>query len=200
VESDTAVRAIPKGASACRHGDPADHWMGVVDGLVKISAVSVSGKVMTFSGVPAGGWFGEGSLLKNEPMRYDAIALRDSEIAYLPRATFVWLLDNNVAFSRFLLTHLNERLGQAMGIIESGRLLGPHGRLAHCLASLFSPTLYPGIEPTLKLSQEEIGHLVGLSRQSVNTGLKVLEQAGLVRVEYAGVVVLDVEGLKQFEG
>ena len=39
--------------------------------------VSADGKSMSFIGVGTGGWFGEGSLLKDEPRRYDIVALRD---------------------------------------------------------------------------------------------------------------------------
>ncbi len=57
--------------------------------------VSADGKPTTFTGIPSGGWFGEGSLLKNEPRRYDIVALRDSTIAYVPRTTFMALLDGS---------------------------------------------------------------------------------------------------------
>jgi CRP/FNR family cyclic AMP-dependent transcriptional regulator len=184
----------------CRRGEPVEHWMGVVDGLVKMVNVSADGKETTFTGGTTGGWFGEGSLLKQEMRRYNVVALRDSRIAFMPRTTFLYLLDNNIAFNRFLLTQLNERLGQFIGLVEYDRLLPPDARVARCLASLFNPHLSPGIGPVLNISQEEISHLAGLSRQRVNHSLKLLEMAGLVRTEYGGITILDLEGLKQFEG
>jgi CRP-like cAMP-binding protein len=39
-----------------------------------------------------GGWFGEGSLLKRKPRRYDIIALRDTHMALMPRSSFAWLV------------------------------------------------------------------------------------------------------------
>lgn len=199
IEAETIVRACPAGNLVCRKGEPVQHWIGVVDGLVKMANVSVEGKPMTFTGIGAGGWFGEGSLLKEEPRRYDIVALRDSQIAYLPKALFMALLDESVAFNRFLLIQLNERLGQFIGLVEHDRLLGPDARLARGLASLFNPHLYPGSRSTLPISQEELGQLVGLSRQRVNQSLKVLEQAGLLRVDYKGITVLDVAGLREYE-
>jgi CRP/FNR family cyclic AMP-dependent transcriptional regulator len=129
----------------------------------------------------------------------DIVALRRSTIAYMPRATFMTLLDESVAFNRFLLIQLNERLGQFIGLVERDRLLGPDARLARGLAALFNPHLYPGSRSTLPVSQEELGQLVGLSRQRVNRALRVLEARGLLRVEYAGVTVLDLAGLREFE-
>jgi CRP-like cAMP-binding protein len=199
VESEMIERCVPAGGFACRKGEEVEHWIGVIDGLVKMASLSAEGKPMSFTGVPSGGWFGEGSLLKDEPRRYDIIALRDSQIAYMPRATFMWLLDSSIEFNRFLLVQLNERLGQFIAMVEHDRRLGPDARVARCLATMFNPYLYPGNGPLLQISQEELGYLAGLSRQRVNQSLKLLENARLLRIEYGGITVLDLEGLKQFE-
>ena len=199
VELETVARACPAGSHVCRKGEPVEHWVGVVEGLVKMANVSADGKPTSFTGIGAGGWFGEGSLLKDEPRRYDIVALRDSTIAYMPRATFMALLDSSVAFNRHIIAQLNERLGQFIAMVEHDRLLGPDARLARSLAALFNPVLYPDRGPTLPLSQEEMGQLVGLSRQRVNQALNTLERAGLVRVDYGAVTVLDLAGLGRFE-
>lgn len=199
VEADTFSRPMPEGSYVCRKGAPASYWNGVLSGLIKVATVSLSGKLTTFSGVPAGGWFGEGTICKEDAWRFDAIALRDSEVAYMPRSTFLWLLDNNAQFARYLLVHVNERLSQAMGLIECARLLGPDGRVAHCLATLFNPILYPGIGRSLRISQEEIGHLVGLSRPRVNQALQLLQERALLRIERVGITILDLDGLRRFE-
>jgi CRP-like cAMP-binding protein len=198
LKADCLERSVAAGGLVCRKGDPVEHWIGVIDGLVKISAVSVEGKAVTFTGVPSGGWFGEGSLLKDEPRRYDAVALRDSRIACLPRATFQWLLDSSIPFNRHLLVQLNERLGQFIATVEFDRLLGPDARVARCLAQLFNPLLYPGSGPRLAISQSELGYLTGLSRQRVNQALQALEKAGLLRVDYGSITVVSLAGLRCF--
>ena len=200
VEIETTTRACPDGSHACRKGEAVEHWIGVVDGLVKMANVSADGRPTSFTGIGPGGWFGEGSLLKNEPRRYDIVALRDSTVAYMPRATFFALLDSSVAFNRHIIAQLNERLGQFIAMVEHDRLLGPDARLARSLAALFNPVLNPGSGLTLPLSQEEMGQLVGLSRQRVNQALSTLERAGLLRVDYGSVTVLDLPGLRRFEG
>lgn len=196
---ETVVREVAADALACRKGEPVEHWIGVIDGLVKIASVSPGGKAVTFTGVPAGGWLGEGSLLKSEPRRYDVVALRFSQIAYMPRSAFQWLLDTSIPFNRFLLRQLNERLGQFIATVEYERLLGPDARVARCLAQLFNPILYPGLGRRLEISQAEIGYLTGLSRQRVNQALQALEKAGLLRVEYGGITVIDLDGLGTVE-
>lgn len=197
IESEMLERAVSAGGYVCRKGDPVGHWIGVIDGLVRLSAVSAEGKVATLTGVPSGGWFGEGSLLKSEPRRYDAVALRDSRIALMPRASFERLLDSSIAFNRFLLHQLNERLAQFIAMLEYERLMDPEARVARCLAWLFNPFLYPGLGQTLEVSQEEIGNLCGFSRQRVNQALQALERQGLLRVEYGALTIIDLEGLRQ---
>ena len=98
----------------------------------------------------------------------------------------------------FLLVQLNERLAQFIAMVEYDRLLEPDARVARSLAAMFNPHLYPGIGPQLQISQEEIGYLAGLSRQRANQALKALEKAGLLRVEYGGITVLDLDGLRNF--
>ncbi|MGZ8320742.1 MAG: Crp/Fnr family transcriptional regulator [Telluria sp.] len=199
VESDTYERFVPKGGFVCRKGEALESWTGIIDGLVKMNNFSPSGKSVTFTGVPAGGWFGEGSLLKDDYRKNDVIALRDTRVAHMPRATFEWLLETSLPFTRFLLMQLNERLGQFIGLVETDRMLDVDTRVARCLASMFNSHLYPGIEKLVLISQEEIGYLSGASRQRANQALQLLEKAGLVRLDYGGIRVLDVEGLRQFE-
>lgn len=198
VEADTTEYCVPKGGFVCRKGEPVDAWLGVIDGLVKMNNLSPEGKSITFTGLAAGGWFGEGTLLKDEQRKYDVTALRDSRIARMPKKTFMWLLDTSLPFTRFLLMQLNERLGQFIGLVEIDRMLDFDTRVARCLAALFNPHLYPGTDTLLRISQEEVGYLSGGSRQRANQALQVLEKAGLLKVDYGGIQILDLDGLRRF--
>ncbi|MGJ4903941.1 Crp/Fnr family transcriptional regulator [Bradyrhizobium sp. HKCCYLS2058] len=200
-EIDTAAAGVVERSFAANEhifvrGDQFDHWTGIVTGLARMSTVSRGGKATTFAGMSAGAWFGEGSVLKNEPRRYDVVALRDTRVALMERPTFMWLFENSVGFNRFLVTQLNERLGQFIGLVEVGRTLDATARLARSIASLFNPILYPNTTRHLEITQEEIGALSGLSRQNANQCLKTLEREGLLRVEYGGVTVLDLDRLR----
>ena len=198
VEADVIERWVAAGAFAARRSEGPDHWMGVVDGLLKVSNVSPEGKLATFAGIPPGAWFGEGTLLKHEARKYDVIALRDTRVACMPMATFAWLLAQSLSFNRFLLDHLNERLGQFIAMVEYDRLLDPDARVARCLGSLVHPLLYPGRGDALRIGQEEIGNLAGVSRQRVNQALQRLETEGLLAIGYGGIRLLDLEGLRRF--
>jgi CRP-like cAMP-binding protein len=189
-DSITTTRA-QKGDVLLRAGEPVDGWYAVLYGLVKLQTESAEGRRQAFLGIPAGEWFGEGSVLKRDPRRYDVIALRDTELLCLPRAEFERLRESSIDFCNALIEHLNMRLGQALAIIETTRLRSPHQRIAMYLG----PQLWRGSR-RMSLSQEELGILAGLSRQTVNAVLKDFERQKLVSVEFGRVDIVDEAGLQ----
>ena len=166
--------------------------------MVKVDTVSVDGRSTTFIGVSSGGWLGEGSLLKHELRPYEVIALRDSWIALMPLKTFEWLFGTSLAFNQFLVHQLNARLGQFVAVVESCRMQSTTAQVAVCVAELFNPTLCSARSDALRLSQEEIARLCGLSRQSTNRALHELQAGGFLRMQYGTIHVLDVERLHAF--
>ena len=191
------VEAEP-GDFVCKIGRQANFWLGVVDGLLKMSNDASLGAPMTFTGVPAGGWFGEGTLLKREAYRYNIEPLRSSVVSGLPLADFEWLLERSIPFNRYVMNQINERLGQFIAAREIDRMNDPDTRVARSLAALFHPVLYPGVGELLRITQNELGYLVGLSRQRVNEALRTLQVSQAIRVEYGGVRVLDLQRLRQW--
>jgi len=151
---------------------------------------------MTYSGLPPGGWFGEGTALKREPYRYNIQALRRSLVAGLPVDDFHWLLDHSIGFNRFVMNQLNERLAQFIAARETDRLNDPDVRVARNLAALFNPVLFPGVGELLRITQQELAYLIGLSRQRVNEALRTLQAQGAIRVEYGGLRVIDLAALR----
>jgi len=122
----------------------------------KMSTDSDQGLPLTYTGVPPGGWFGEGTVIKRETYRYNTRALRKSRVAGLPVDTFHWLLGNSIGFNRFVLTQLNERLGQFIGGREIERMNNADIRVARSLAAFLNPVLYPGFSSVLNITQQEL--------------------------------------------
>lgn len=193
---DLKIADAKPGDYVCRTGRPVTYWFGVVDGLLKMSSDNAEGQTMTFTGVPPGGWFGEGTALKREVYRYNIQALRKSLVAGLHVDTFHWLLDHSIGFNRFVMNQLNERLGQFIAAREIDRMTNPNIRVARSLAALFNPVLYPGLGCVLRITQQELAYLVGLSRQRVNEALTTLTAQGVIQVEYGGLRVLDLQALR----
>ena len=184
------------GELICRRGRTATYWFGVVDGLLKMSTETADGHTITYSGLTAGGWFGEGTVMKREPYRYNVQALRKSLVAGLPVDTFHWLLDHSIGSNRFVMNQLNERMAQVIGTIEADRTPSPEQRVARNLAALANPVLFPGVGEVLRITQQELAYLVGLSRQRVNEALKTLAAQDVLRIEYGGLRILDLSALR----
>ncbi|WFU82483.1 Crp/Fnr family transcriptional regulator [Bradyrhizobium sp. CIAT3101] len=202
-EAERAIVGISErryraGTYICHRDDRLDYWTGIVTGLVKMSAISETGKPMTFAGLGAGGWFGEGSLLKNEGRKYDLVVLRDTHLAMLNRNTFIWLFENCPRFTQFLAQQLNERMGQFIAAMESDRLHDLAVRVARHLAWLFNPILYPNTRSLIEITQEELALLAGLSRQAANKALASIEAAGLVTTRHGKIFVPSPERLGRY--
>jgi CRP-like cAMP-binding protein len=197
VKKDVQTKTILAGGYVCRRGEAPNFWIGVISGVIKVNNVTQSGKSTTLIGLAPGAWFGEGSILKEETRLYDAIAIQDSDIAFLPKGTFLWLLDRSIYFNRYLINQLNKRLGQFIGAMENERLLNVDERVARSLATMFN-AWYPKQTMMIKISQEEVGQLAGLSRQRVNSSLKALEENGLISLSYGEIHILDLEKLSTY--
>ena len=184
------------GDRVCRIGKAPTYWFGVVQGLLKMSADNAQGDSFTYAGLSAGGWFGEGTVIKREPYRYNVQALRSSVVAGLPIDGFHRLLEQSISFNRFVMNQLNERLGQFIAAREIDRMNNPDVRVARSLAALFNPILFPGVGEVLQITQQELAYLVGLSRQRVNVALQRLVEQGWIKVTYGGVRVLNLTALR----
>ncbi|RIX80639.1 Crp/Fnr family transcriptional regulator [Acidovorax cavernicola] len=188
---------VAAGAALCRCGDTPLHWYGTIEGLLKWCVTSPDGRSVTLGGLSAGSWFGEGTLLRGVPRTADIIALRPSRVALMPLETFAWLRATHRSFDDFLLRQINERMHWFLGNFTAHHLLDTDSQVARALAGLFHEWLHPGSDPHLQVSQEEIANLSGLSRQRCNAALRRLASAGLLRIEYGGITVTDLDGLRR---
>lgn len=198
VTDATEERHVAAGELVARAGAPARHWIGLIDGFVKMSVTSRDGRLSTLSGLASGAWFGEGSVMKAEQRRYDVFALRDSRVAFVPAETFEWLRRTSFPFNHYLQQLMNARMSLFIGLLEHDRLLGVESRVAHALASLLDPDLYPFASDVVKLNQDEVGLLANVSRQRANVALQTLQAAGFIALERGGLRILDIDRLREF--
>jgi len=198
VISSSRELAVRTGEYVVHTGELAEYWIGLFDGLVVQQVSNKDGKPAALTAACSGTWFGEGTLMKRGRWQYDAIARRDSRVVLVPYTTFQWLCDTSLAFNQFVARLLNERLSHYMGLLATERLTAPEPRVAHVLASLFDPDLYPRRPRLLRMAQADIALLCGMSRQRTNAALQGLQAAGLVELGRSGITVLDVERLRDY--
>ncbi|MDW8337481.1 MAG: Crp/Fnr family transcriptional regulator, partial [Tepidimonas sp.] len=180
------LQRASRGQRLILRGTPVQAWWAVLAGMAKLQTAGPDGRVSAFLGVPAGEWFGEGTVLRGGCWRYDVVAARDTTLIGLPLQWFRHLHEHCLAFNHFLIERLNHRLGQAMTAIEAGRLRSPEERVAQVLLMFCGAGLQ-----RITLSQEDLGHLAGLSRQTINRVLKAFEARGWVALDFSRVEVGD---------
>lgn len=197
VLAEMSAQPVPAGVALLRRGELPNHWYGVIKGLLKWSTSTADGRSITFGGMSPGSWFGEGTLWRGLPRPADVIALQASVVAVMPRDTFEWLCRHELTFTHFLIQQLTERMYWFMEGWGADRLLDVDGQVKRALAGLFHPWLYPHGQRHIAISQEEVANLAGVSRPRCNRALKRLQDGGLLKLEYGGLTVLDVEGLRR---
>lgn len=170
-------------------------WYGVVDGLVKWSCRGADGKTLSLAGFSTGSWFGEATMIRGARYEYEVIALRPSRLVMLPRETCERLWNHNIAFTKALMTHLAERVNWLMGSYTGNVLLDVDTTVARAVLAQANATRHSVTPGRLKLTQEEIASLCGVSRQRCNAALARLARAGVLRTHYGGMTILDMDTL-----
>lgn len=192
-------RRLEPGELVGRHGTPAVEWVGVSQGLLKAQIHQGPGKKVLLACVPKGSWIGEGSIVRQTRRTYDLIAVQASRVRLVPAGVVQQLLDESLEFNRLIMRRIAERLSQHLRLMEIDRMPDPVVRVSRGIANLYNPVLHPLLGPELPLSQQDIGELTGMSRQSVGEALRKLQSRGLLSIGYGGLVVHDLAGLASAE-
>ena len=195
------VRRLTDGALMSVRGEPAEEWIGVARGAVRVSSVSLSGKQVTLTYVEPGIWFGDIALFDGLPRAHDASAHGETTLLVIRKPDFKDLLQRHTELYEALLRLNCRRLRLMFDVVEDLNTRPLASRLAKQILLLArSYGITQGAETEeirigLQLAQEDLAQLLGASRQRVNQELKGFEREGAVRVEPTRLVVLSKEKL-----
>ncbi len=194
----STVRRLADGATLSARGTPAQEWVGVAKGAVRVSSVSLSGKQVTLTYVEPGTWFGDIALFDGLPRTHDASAHGETTLLVVRKADFKELLAQHVELYDALLRLNCRRLRLMFDTIEDLNTRPLAARLAKqvlLLARAYGIEQGEEIRIGLQLAQEDLAQLLGASRQRVNQELKGFEREGAVRIEPTRLVVLSKDKL-----
>lgn len=191
--SRARVRRIEKRRSLYTYGSPPDALFCVERGLVRLSVTAANGREAVLSVLEAGQWFGEVSLFSNAPRLHNASAVVDSDLLVLSAADFHDIVDQNPAFLLEFLRLVCSRYKAALQRVDATILFPFPVRLARRLVAVMEAQLTASHEsdPVVKLSQESLGHMLGVARQSVNRQLREWEAQGILRLGYNRIVIVE---------
>jgi CRP-like cAMP-binding protein len=192
------VRRLADGATLSARGTPAQEWVGVAKGAVRVSSVSLSGKQVTLTYVEPGTWFGDIALFDGLPRTHDGSAHGETTLLIVRKSDFKELLAQHVELYDALLRLNCRRLRLMFDQIEDLNTRPLAARLAKqvmLLARSYGVQEGEEIRIGLALAQEDLAQLLGASRQRVNQELKGFEREGAVRIEPTRLVVLSKDKL-----
>jgi CRP-like cAMP-binding protein len=184
-------------------GDAGTSMMAVIRGRVKICTHSLEGKELVLNIINRGGVFGEIALLDGEPRTADAVTLEDTNLLVVERSRFLPFLAEHPDVALRLISMLCKRLRQTSEHLEDTMFLEAPSRLARCLLRLAGAFGRPdgmGMRLDIKLSQQQLGSLIGVSRESINKHLGEWQRDGLIGVDGGFITLRDLGGIEAIGG
>lgn len=178
------VKHLAKGQFLHRRGDNALGYYGVVSGRLRVSAENREGKALTLTFMQTGDWFGEISLVDGMPRTHDCEALEACEILVIPKHSFESYLLNDVPSLRHITQHICQRLRSVLNLVEQMTIQSLHERLARRLLDLAKLD-----GNTLNINQQELAHMMGVSRQSISKIVLAWAQADWISIEYNQLIL-----------
>jgi CRP/FNR family cyclic AMP-dependent transcriptional regulator len=181
-----------------RQGDERGDLYAVVSGRLKVTTANVDGDEMVLSILGPGDVFGEIALLDRQPRSATVSALEGCELLVVERRPFHDLLLRVPALALSLMQVMAKRLRELTEHAQDVSLLGVSARLARALLALgrrFGERKAGKLEVALKLSQQELGEMVGATREMVNRCLRRWTDAGLIQLAGGKLVICDEAAL-----
>ena len=190
----TTIRDLRRGETLCRQGDTPTQWYGIMRGLLRVDRLNEHGNTISLAAESMGAWFGEAALVLREPRNYEVTSMRSSTVACVNGAVFLTATREDPQFNETVLRMVSNRVRTLADLLVQHRGLNLQQQIARILVSMSVKTRHGSIA-RVKISQEELGQLVGVARQRVNQALSALRARGLIETSYASVALLDLPGL-----
>jgi len=181
---------VHSGTTIFSKGDAGNSLFSVCAGTVKITVPSIDGREAMFNLLHAGEIFGEIALLDGQPRTADAVALTDCELMVIERRDFLNFVHAEPAVALKIIELLCQRLRWSSQHLEELVFLNLPVRLARLLMRLLDQDA-DSVDPRkLKITQLEISHMLGSTRESVNKQLRTWTKRKWIALERGGVVLL----------
>ncbi|MCU0763506.1 MAG: Crp/Fnr family transcriptional regulator [Hydrogenophaga sp.] len=197
------VRTLQPGEALFLRNGPPCGLYAVLSGSIRIgghggSAQATRETLLAVLGPPA--WFGEISVFDNAPRTHDAHAHDATTVLQVPHGELQAWLDRHPHHWRDLGLLMADKMRVAFVSLEEQTALTGAQRLARRLLHMARDySLGMGDHATrrvLAITQEELAHMLGLTRQTTNQLLHDLRERAVVRVSRGEIEILDLDALQ----
>jgi CRP-like cAMP-binding protein len=181
-----------------RRGDPGDGLYGVLTGSILIVAESAKGRDLIINKHGCGEVFGELALLDGKGRSAAAVAHETSELIHVRRDRFLQILRQQPDAMLQILSFISERLRRLTGVFEDAAFLDVPTRLAKQIVMLSEAAgAAPDAPVTLRISQNDLARMLGVSREFVGKQLAAWRASGIVELGRQRVTVRDARALRK---
>ncbi|MBI2382320.1 MAG: cAMP-activated global transcriptional regulator CRP [Gammaproteobacteria bacterium] len=185
-------RKYPSKSTIIYAGDKADALYFIIEGSVSVLIEDQEGRELVLAYLNSGDFFGEMGLFSGEDVRSAWVrAKSECEIAEIGYAKFQQLISENPQILIKLAGQMALRLKNTSRKVGDLAFLDVTGRVAHALLQLCKEpdamTHPDGMQ--IKVTRQELGRIVGCSREMVGRVLKVLEEQGHISVKGKTMVI-----------
>lgn len=183
-----------RGTTIFAEGDRGLGFFILVSGQVKIYKMSVDGKEQILHIFGPGEPFAEAAVFTGKSYPAYADALQNSRVLFIPRDSFVTLIQENPALAMNMLGALSVRLKKFAGMIEALSLKEVPGRLAAHLLLLSGQQDSDIFD--LNIGKAQLASILGTIPETLSRIFKKLSEGGYIEVQGARIKIIDREGLE----
>ena len=179
---------------------PGECLYAILEGRVGINTLSDEGREIFLNILEPGDVLGEIALLDGQERTAGAVAMSNTKLLRVDRKDFIPFLESHPALCIRMMEILCNRLRWISDIIEDTIFLAIPRRLAKRLTKLcqdHGSSVREGIKLDIKLSQEELGNMLGATRESTNKALRFLQDRRIITYDRRGhIIVADMKKLE----
>lgn len=177
--------------------DAALHF--VVSGTIRVCNVSASGNAMTLAHLSSGEWFGEISIIDDNPRTHDAWTINKVTLISIPRKVVIETAQQYPILYKHLALITCARIRRAFDWIDDATSLNTSARLASMLMGFigtYGKQVNGDIKIDLRLSQEELGFMLGTTRQTINKIIQSWQKQEFIDMHYGFMTIKNQSELK----
>lgn len=192
------VQKVPAGMALFLRGDANAGLYCVLEGALLIGAVSAGAREATLGLLEPPQWFGEIAFFDDGPRTHDAHARVASRVLLVPRPALQRLMAADPVWWHHLGQLLAEKVRALFVSLEDMAVLAAPARVARRLLAMANGhgMLASGLtHHTIAVSQEQLGAMLSLTRQTVSEVLRDFEAHGWLKRRYGAIELLDLDAL-----
>lgn len=198
----TRVQSYAARDAIVTQGEPARALFSIVRGRLKVVSCGPDGRDTVLGIMSEGEVFGEVALIDGGTRSATVTAIEPCELLVIDRDPFLALLQDSPDISVKLMVVLAQRLRRLSQRSEDAAFLDVPSRLARSLLDLASRfgerrERSSDISIGIKLSQQELGDLIGATRESINKHLSEWTRLGYLRLQSGRLIISDIDNVRR---